>query len=66
MREIFRDASTGRFIPKSVADRNPATTVTEWVGDGGDRFVYRSAVTGKFVKEATAQRHPAQTIRQKV
>ncbi len=59
----YRSASTGRFVTKSRAMRNPKGTVAETKGGGSTHGAHRSAITGKFVKPSTARRHPGTTVR---
>ena len=63
-RSIARSASTGRFVSKATARRNPSRTTTERVGGNtaNNRAVNRSAGSGRFVTEATARRHPDTTV----
>lgn len=67
-RKVSRNASTGQFVAKATARKNPRTTTTEAVGRGtaNRRTVHRSTISGEFVTVATARRHPSTTIKQKV
>lgn len=67
-RRVNRSASSGRFVSKATASRNPKTTTTEKVGKGTSNktTVNRSAATRRFVKNSTAARHPNTTISQRV
>ncbi|PQE02197.1 ABC transporter ATP-binding protein [Mycobacterium sp. EPG1] len=65
---MSRSASSGRFVSKATARRNPAGTTTERVGRGtsNGKTVTRSASTGRFVTKATGKRNPGGTISQRV
>lgn len=59
----YRSASSGRFVTKSAAAKNPSGTVGETRGGGSTHGAHRSAVTGKFVGPAAAGRWPGKTIK---
>ena len=59
----YRNASTGRFVTKAAADRNPKGTVGEARGGGSTHGAHRSAISGKFVSKAAAGRWPGKTIK---
>ncbi len=60
-----RSASTGQYVPKSTAARNPRTTVVERGSNNSAGTHHRSAISGRFVTESTAQRHPNTTVTEK-
>lgn len=57
-----RSASTGRYVSKATAARNPRTTVIESTSGKGGGKAHRSATTGRYVTKGTAQRHPSTTV----
>lgn len=61
-RHVIKSASTGRFVSKSTATRNPRGTVTQTVGSKATG--YRSAGTGRFVSARAAARNPGGTIKE--
>ena len=59
----YRSASSGQFVTKGAATRNPSGTVGETRGGGSTNGAHRSAVSGKFVGPAAAARWPGKTIK---
>lgn len=57
-----RSASTGRYVTKATAARNPRGTVVERGGNNSTGTHHRSAITGRYVTESTARRHPGTTV----
>ncbi len=59
----YRNASSGQFVTKSAATKNPSGTLGEARGGGSTQGAHRSAITGKFVGPAAAARWPGKTIK---
>jgi len=57
-----RSATTGRYVTKATARRNPGGTVVEHGPNRSHGTHYRDARTGQFVTEQTAARRPHSTV----
>jgi hypothetical protein len=60
-----RSATTGRYVTKKTAQRNPAGTVVERGPNRSSGIHYRDARTGEFVSQETAARRPNTTVAEK-